>query len=183
MGSHRSREAMQRLQPWFLERAVAHGIELATPRGVSPDQRLRRLRLLPLPQRRPGRTAYEGLFLKRISSRRVYAALVSNQPMGFYPVEVLIWDGRRHGVRFRPVEINRSSARCSLEPGLGGPRVPSFASASSRSAGSGRRSRRASSPSGRRVSTRLSRTSAIGRVSSENRPRGEPLPVRSTPMG
>jgi error-prone DNA polymerase len=41
--------------------------------------------------------------------------LLSNQPLGFYPKEVLVWDARRHHVSFRRVDINRSGPRCTLE--------------------------------------------------------------------
>jgi error-prone DNA polymerase len=115
MGSHRSREAMQRLQPWFIERAVANGIELATAteafRQISgfADFGFCRSHSAAL-----ARTAYEGLFLKRYHPAAFYAAVVSNQPMGFYPVEVLIWDGRRRGIQFLPVDANLSAARCTL---------------------------------------------------------------------
>ena len=116
MGSHRSREAMQKLEPWFLERAHANGIDRSTAaevfRQISgfADFGFCRSHSAAL-----ARTAYEGLFLKRYHPAAFYAALISNQPMGFYPVEVLIWDGRRHGVQFLPVDINRSAARCTLE--------------------------------------------------------------------
>lgn len=116
MGSHRSREAMQRLEPWFLERAQANGIDRSTAaevfRQISgfADFGFCRSHSAAL-----ARTAYEGLFLKRYHPAAFYAALISNQPMGFYPVEVLVWDGRRHGIRFLPADINRSAARCTLE--------------------------------------------------------------------
>jgi len=116
MGSHRSREAMQKLEPWFLEHAGANGIDAVTAaevfRQISgfADFGFCRSHSAAL-----ARTAYEGLFLKRYHPAAFYAALVSNQPMGFYPVEVLIWDGRRHGIQFLPAEINRSAARCMLE--------------------------------------------------------------------
>jgi error-prone DNA polymerase len=45
------------------------------------------------------------------------AALLNNQSMGFYSVDVLVWDVRRHGVGFKPVRINRTGARCTLEGG------------------------------------------------------------------
>lgn len=119
MGSHRSREAMQRLQPWFLERAQANGIgapiaaEVFRQISGFADFGFCRSHSAAL-----ARTAYEGLYLKRYHPAAFYAALISNQPMGFYPVEVLVWDGVRHGIRFRPVEINRSGERCRLEPNL-----------------------------------------------------------------
>ena len=115
MGSHRSREAMQKLEPWFLERANMNGIDRSTAaevfRQISgfADFGFCRSHSAAL-----ARTAYEGLYLKRYHPPAFYAALISNQPMGFYPVDVLIWDGRRRGVRFLPVDINRSEARCRL---------------------------------------------------------------------
>ncbi len=116
MGSHRSREAMHRLEPWFLEHAQANGIDHSIAaeafRQISgfADFGFCRSHSAAL-----ARTAYEGLFLKRYHPAAFYAALLSNQPMGFYPVEVLVWDGRRHGIRFLPADINRSAARCTLE--------------------------------------------------------------------
>ena len=116
MGSHRSREAMRKLEPWFLERAQANGIASAVAgeafRQISSfaDFGFCRSHSAAL-----ARTAYEGLYLKRYHPAAFYAALVNNQPMGFYPTEVLIWDARRHGIRFLPVDVNRSGARCTLE--------------------------------------------------------------------
>jgi error-prone DNA polymerase len=116
MGSHRSREAMQKLGPWFLERALANGIAPSIAaeafRQISgfADFGFCRSHSAAL-----ARTAFEGLYLKRYYPAAFYAALISNQPMGFYPVEVLVWDARRHGARFLPVDINRSAARCILD--------------------------------------------------------------------
>src|SRR5690606_36384178 len=55
------------------------------------------------------------MYLKLYQPAAFAAALISNQPLGFYPVEVLIWDARRHGVVFEPVDIDRSGPRCTLE--------------------------------------------------------------------
>ena len=43
------------------------------------------------------------------------AALINNQPLGFYPSEVLINEAFRHGVRILPVDVNRSFTRCTIE--------------------------------------------------------------------
>ncbi|MGH2448129.1 MAG: OB-fold nucleic acid binding domain-containing protein, partial [Chloroflexota bacterium] len=61
------------------------------------------------------RLAYETMYIKLHHPAAFTASLLSNQPMGFYPVEVLVWEARRRGVRFLPVDINRSEARCTLE--------------------------------------------------------------------
>lgn len=116
MGSHRSREAMQRLRPWFLERAQAQGIPAHTAEVVFrqvasfADFGFCRSHSAAL-----ARLAYETMYLKRYHPQAFYAALLSNQPLGFYPPEVLVWDARRHGVHILPPDINRSGARCTLE--------------------------------------------------------------------
>ncbi|WP_323791169.1 error-prone DNA polymerase [Nocardioides sp.] len=44
------------------------------------------------------------------------AALLRNQPMGFYSPQSLIGDARRHGVEVRRPDVSRSRARAGLEP-------------------------------------------------------------------
>ena len=44
-------------------------------------------------------------------------ALLNNQPMGFYHPSTLVKDAQRHGVRFRPIDVTRSGAPCTLEEG------------------------------------------------------------------
>lgn len=116
MGSHRSREAMAKLEPWFRERATGNGIA-----PVAASEIFRQISgfadfgFCKSHSAALARTAYEGMYLKRYHPAAFAAALLSNQPLGFYPSEVLIWDARRHGVTFRPVHANRSGARCGLE--------------------------------------------------------------------
>ncbi len=51
--------------------------------------------------------------------------LINAQPMGFYPVEVLINDAKRHGVCVLPVDVNRSRYRTATEwVGLPGTALP-----------------------------------------------------------
>jgi error-prone DNA polymerase len=44
-----------------------------------------------------------------------YAALINSQPMGFYSPHTIIWDARRHDVRFLPIDVNRSSWECTID--------------------------------------------------------------------
>ena len=55
------------------------------------------------------RTAYESSFLKLFYPAQFLVGLINAQPMGFYPVEVLVNDAKRHGVAVLPVDINASS--------------------------------------------------------------------------
>ena len=59
--------------------------------------------------------AYESAWLKYHYPAEFYAALLNNQPMGFYSPEVIIGDARRHGVRVLPVDINRSQGNARLK--------------------------------------------------------------------
>ena len=61
------------------------------------------------------RTAYESAFLKLFYPAQFVAGLINAQPMGFYPIEVLINDAKRHGVAVLPVDVNRSRFRTTTE--------------------------------------------------------------------
>ncbi|HEU4671849.1 MAG TPA: PHP domain-containing protein [Candidatus Limnocylindrales bacterium] len=61
------------------------------------------------------RTAYESAFLKLFYPAQFVVGLINAQPMGFYPVEVLVNDAKRHGVAVLPVDVNRSTYRTQTE--------------------------------------------------------------------
>ncbi len=52
--------------------------------------------------------AYASCWLKVHRTAEFYTGLINNQPMGFYPVNTLIQDARRHGIRVRPVSCVHS---------------------------------------------------------------------------
>jgi error-prone DNA polymerase len=61
------------------------------------------------------RTAYESSFLKLFYPAQFLVGLINAQPMGFYPVEVLVNDAKRHGVAVLPVDLNASTYRTVTE--------------------------------------------------------------------
>ena len=61
------------------------------------------------------RTAYESAYLKLYYPAQFVTGLINAQPMGFYPVEVLVNDARRHGVPILPVDLARSGYRTATE--------------------------------------------------------------------
>jgi error-prone DNA polymerase len=61
------------------------------------------------------RTAYESAFLKLAYPAQFTVGLINAQPMGFYPVEVLVNDAKRHGVAVLPVDLNASRYRTATE--------------------------------------------------------------------
>jgi error-prone DNA polymerase len=116
MGAHRSEEAMRKLEPWFMARAEANGIaRRVAAEAFRQISSFAAFGFCKSHSAALARTAYEGLFLKRFHPVAFAAALLSNQPLGFYPPGVLVWDARRHGVEFLRVDVNRSAARCTLE--------------------------------------------------------------------
>ena len=65
---------------------------------------------------------YASAWLKRYFPAAFTAALLRNQPMGFYAPHSLINDARRHGVTVLGVDVNASEALATLErPGASGP--------------------------------------------------------------
>ncbi|MCU0506635.1 MAG: hypothetical protein MUE82_12880, partial [Chloroflexi bacterium] len=61
------------------------------------------------------RTAYESAFLKLFYPAQLTAGIINAQPMGFYPVEVLVNDAKRHGVAVLPVDVNASDFHTTTE--------------------------------------------------------------------
>jgi error-prone DNA polymerase len=59
--------------------------------------------------------AYASAWLRAYHNAAFTAALLNNQPMGFYHPFTLVKDAQRHGVSFRAVDVTRSGWDCSLE--------------------------------------------------------------------
>jgi len=59
--------------------------------------------------------SYASAYLKVHYPAAFTAALLNNQPMGFYHPATIIKDAQRHGVRFKPVDVNRSDVICTVE--------------------------------------------------------------------
>ncbi len=63
-----------------------------------------------------GLLAYQSAWLRHHYPAEFLCGLLNEQPMGFYPPASLVRDAQRRGVEVRPPDVNRSGARCSLEP-------------------------------------------------------------------
>jgi len=59
--------------------------------------------------------AYATAYLKVRYLAAFTAALLNNQPMGFYSAATLVKDAQRHGLRVRPIDVTCSDWNCSLE--------------------------------------------------------------------
>jgi error-prone DNA polymerase len=59
--------------------------------------------------------AYASAYLKCHYLAAFTAAMLNNQPMGFYQPPSLVTDAQRHGLRVRPIDITCSNWLCTLE--------------------------------------------------------------------
>ena len=60
--------------------------------------------------------AYASAYLKCHYLAAFTAALLNNQPMGFYHPSTIVKDAQRHGLKVLPMDVTRSDWKCMLEP-------------------------------------------------------------------
>jgi error-prone DNA polymerase len=60
--------------------------------------------------------AYASAYLKAHHPAAFYAALLNNQPMGFYDPATIVGDAGRHGQGIRPADVSFSGWLCTIEP-------------------------------------------------------------------
>jgi error-prone DNA polymerase len=88
-----------------------------------------------------GVTAYQASWLKYYYPLEFFVAIFNQQPMGFYNLETLKEDARRHGIIVLNPDINKSQSRCTIEGNslrLGFLNVTGFGEASARAVEEGR---------------------------------------------
>jgi len=118
LGSKRAMEEIERFRAAFLQGAQAHGVSVAVAEAVF--NQLRAFGGYSFPKSHAAAFAvlvYQSAWLKRYHPAPFYAALLNNQPMGFWSPAVLVGDARRHGLDVRPVHLARSQAKCTVEDG------------------------------------------------------------------
>ena len=59
--------------------------------------------------------AYASAYLKTHYLGAFTAALLNNQPMGFYHPSTIVKDAQRHGLKVKAVDVTRSEWRCTVE--------------------------------------------------------------------
>jgi len=60
--------------------------------------------------------AYASAYLRVHHPAAFYAALLNNQPMGFYHPATIVKDAQRHGLRILPIDVTCSQWLCTVEP-------------------------------------------------------------------
>ncbi len=59
--------------------------------------------------------SYQSAWLRRYHPLAFFTALLRHQPMGFYPPHVIVSEARRCGVEVRPVDVEASDLRATVE--------------------------------------------------------------------
>jgi error-prone DNA polymerase len=116
MSRKRSEEAIEAYRGRFVEGAAQNGVDAETANLVY--DKLAGFSGFGFPKSHAaafGLLAYQSTWLRHHYPREFLAALLNAQPMGFYPPASLVRDAQRRGVEVRPVDVNRSGAKCGLE--------------------------------------------------------------------
>ncbi|POM23452.1 Error-prone DNA polymerase [Actinomadura rubteroloni] len=116
MGAKRAPERVERMRARLLAGMAERGI----PADVAEDvyQKILGFTGYGFPESHAQSFAhlvYASAYVKRHYPAAFTAALVRNQPMGFYSPQTLLGDARRHGIEVRGVDVNASAAHPTLE--------------------------------------------------------------------
>lgn len=115
-GAKNAQDIVARLEAGFVEAAVKNGVDRQTAQEVFGM--LRAFAGYAFARSHAAAFAvlvYQSAFLKVYHPAPFYAALLNNQPMGFWSPAVIVNDARRHGITVLPVDVNLSEARCSVK--------------------------------------------------------------------
>src|SRR4051794_19166837 len=118
MSRKRSEEAIEAFRPRFVEGCLGNGID--EPVAHQIYDKLVGFSGFGFPKSHAaafGLLAYQSAWLRRYYPAEFLCALLTPQPMGFYPPASLVRDAQRRGVEVRPPHVNRSGARCAVENG------------------------------------------------------------------
>jgi error-prone DNA polymerase len=116
MSRKRSLEAMEALREEFLTGARRNGVSDRV--AVTVFDKIVAFSSFGFPKSHAAalaQTAFQAAWLKLYYPAEFYAALLNNQPMGFYTPEVLCNDARRDGLEILPADINKSEVPWTIE--------------------------------------------------------------------
>jgi len=112
MSRRRSAEVMESFRSKFVEGATSQGVDAGKANEIF--DKLRGFSEFGFPKSHAHAfavLAYQSAWLRNKYPAAFYAALLNNQPMGFYAPHVLVGDAKRHGILILRPSINRSGAR------------------------------------------------------------------------
>lgn len=116
LGSRRSQEKMRALEVKLRAGMDANGVDTKAQEEII--QAISSFALYGFPESHSASfalIAYASAWLKFHYLPVFTAAILNNQPMGFYSAAVLVKDAQRHGLRVKPVDVTCSEWNCTLE--------------------------------------------------------------------
>ena len=116
LGSRRSQEKMRALEVKLRAGMDVNGVDAKAKEEIV--QAISSFALYGFPESHSASfalIAYASAWLKFHYLPVFTAAILNNQPMGFYSAAVLVKDAQRHGLRVKPVDVTRSEWNCTLE--------------------------------------------------------------------
>ena len=116
VGMRRSWERMKNLEGKLRAGMTANGIDTATQDTIV--QNISSFALYGFPESHAASfalIAYASAYFKVKYLAAFTAAILNNQPMGFYAPAVLVKDAQRHGLRVKPIDVQVSEWPCTIE--------------------------------------------------------------------
>ena len=117
MGFKRSEKRMKQLEGLLREGMARHGITGAVADKIVLS--ITSFALYGFPESHAASfalLAYASAYFKVHYPAAFFAALLNNQPMGFYHPATLVKDAQRRGVVFHPIDVQISDWDCTVEP-------------------------------------------------------------------
>jgi error-prone DNA polymerase len=116
VGMRRSWERMKNLEGRLRAGMTANGLDATTQDTIIEN--ISSFALYGFPESHAASfalIAYVSAYFKVKYLAAFTCAILNNQPMGFYMPAVLVKDAQRHGLRIRPVDIQMSDWKCTIE--------------------------------------------------------------------
>src|ERR1700678_328173 len=116
MGMRRSRARMRELEVKLRQGMTQNGIHSDAQEQII--QSIQSFALYGFPESHAASfalIAYASAYLKCHYLAAFTAAMLNNQPMGFYSPSTLVKDAQLHGLRVKPIDVQRSDWLCTLE--------------------------------------------------------------------
>jgi error-prone DNA polymerase len=116
VGMRRSWERMKNLEGKLREGMTANGIAPSIQENIIDN--ISSFALYGFPESHAASfalIAYASAYFKVRYLAAFTAAILNNQPMGFYAPAVLVKDAQRHGLRIKPIDVQASDWACTIE--------------------------------------------------------------------
>ena len=116
VGMRRSWERMKNLEGKLREGMTANGIAPSIQQNIIDN--ISSFALYGFPESHAASfalIAYASAYFKVRYLAAFTAAILNNQPMGFYAPAVLVKDAQRHGLRIKPIDVQASDWACTIE--------------------------------------------------------------------